>query len=440
MPSDQTTRERNFIAIRAGGNGAGKRTPGQVDSPSYCARLRSPTCPDLAAIKRACIVGCQPFTVKSRRCSLGVRNHAFTSKAGWRSMNASKDPFDKPDSWGADRPAGGESSSAPSSATGIFSTAPARDSAHDEEDLLASLLKQPAAPAATPTVAAPAAPAYAAPVAPPTAAPAAPAPGSFTQMFSTLSSSAPAAPAPVAAPPPAASGQASGQAWAPAPASPQASASAPATPAAEPPPAAPASQGFGSPGSASPSSSSPGEFTRMLQALRTPDSGGSSDSHPFSRPSQELAKQFSPVSLDKSRAGEVPAGAPEPAKTPGSFTQMFSALNASGTAAPATPPVGQTPAASGPASPASAPAPGAAPGHGEFTRMFQASPGQTSAAQPASAPAATPPPSQEPGAFTRMFSQPATPQTTQESPVDFPRSQPAPGARFAIHNGAGQAA
>ncbi|MGB6723607.1 MAG: hypothetical protein WBE72_22605, partial [Terracidiphilus sp.] len=87
-----------------------------------------------------------------------------------------------------------------------------------------------------------------------------------------------AAPAPAPAPPPA-----------PAPTS-----YPPPAPASYPPPASFVAEP--APPAVPPPAPSQGEFTRMLQALKTPEPSGGL---PAARPSEELAKVFSPVPMER---------------------------------------------------------------------------------------------------------------------------------------------
>jgi len=291
-------------------------------------------------------------------------------------MDASRSPFDETDAPGRKESAAGESSSA----TGLFGTVPPAP-AGSEDDLLASLLKSSAMPAPTPT------------------APAQPAPAAVSSI--PAPASIPAEAAPIVSPPPPPSG--------------------------------------------------PGEFTRMLQSLKSSGPATSFGSGPASRPSEELAKIFSHVDVERSispaapgtpdlrgaletagtsAASAPPQGSPalpnpSPAasaapSTPGSFTQMFSSINARGSdsAAPVSPPPAQ-PVSSSP---------------GEFTRMFQG-PAPTAPRETGLPP--SPPVSSatsEPGAFTRMFSQSGPAPAAHEDPLKSLRPEPAPdrGLQFSM--------
>lgn len=172
---------------------------------------------------------------------------------------------------------------------------------------------------------------------------------------------------------------------------------------------------------------SAGDFTRMLQALKTTDPTGA---EPVSRPSEELAKVFRHVSMDEipSAAGSPspeipgqavpanPSAAASGAREPGAFTQMFQSMNAP--QAPLRPPS----------------APGA-PGPGEFTRVFSsmnAEPPADPATEPEVAPAPPPPSASGPGDFSRMFQtlnsgSPARESAPPATQIEKPQSA-APGA------------
>ncbi len=185
-------------------------------------------------------------------------------------------------------------------------------------------------------------------------------------------------------------------------------------------------------------SASPGDFTRMLQSLATPEEAGPSGSSSVSQPSQELARAFSQFSFEKvpspepaSRA-EVPTEPARPvsplaeksgAASPGSFTQMFSSMSAepAGPAAMAPPASAAQPLR---ASGASAP--------GEFTKMFQGAQGENGFRE-SSMPAAPPPEplrSTEPGAFTRMFSRDSLERAPQQDPLKSLKAEPIPEKDF----------
>ncbi len=162
-------------------------------------------------------------------------------------------------------------------------------------------------------------------------------------------------------------------------------------------------------------SSSPGEFTRMLQALTTPAQTAPS-SPPAANPSEELARVFSHVSIEKK-----PTAEPVKPASPGSFTQMFSTMSAASATEPAAPsaapPAAQPPAAS----PASGP--------GEFTKMFQGMQGQSGVSEQGSFPPLSKPSrSAEPGAFTQMFSTHNPAVAPQGDPLKSLPPEPAPEA------------
>lgn len=194
-------------------------------------------------------------------------------------------------------------------------------------------------------------------------------------------------------------------------------------------------------------SHTPGEFTRMLQALTVPGASGSAGSKagpnaglgaPEMGRANEVGRVFSPVMMEKkpndAAVGISPAARPvspalvppsqaEPAP-PGAFTRMFSSMGASASSGSAPAP---TLAADKPvASPPSASAPAAAPG--EFTRMFSsreaATPTSSAPAQPSPGPPSPPAaPRSGPGEFTRMFSSPVS--SGQESMPSSPVSSAA---------------
>ena len=175
-------------------------------------------------------------------------------------------------------------------------------------------------------------------------------------------------------------------------------------------PAASASPGAAVQGPATPTAGQ-GEFTRMLQALNSSASAATSSAEPATRPSEELAKAFSHVALDKIQSSEPAVksgGLPASPSSPGSFTKMFNA--ASGESV--TPAAGQVQTA--PLQPQSA-QPSSGPG--EFTKIFQ---GIKPANVPPAASAPTPkqPPPAGPGAFTRMFSNQSASSSVREDPLN----------------------
>lgn len=207
---------------------------------------------------------------------------------------------------------------------------------------------------------------------------------------------------------------------------------APAHPVQTPPSAAPAT------------SAGPGEFTRMLQALQTPVQAVPQ----VSKPAEELARVFSHVSLDKKapaepamksempgESGQAPRplnpvpgehidlGSPvferkeAPGSSPGSFTQMFNAINPKAAAEPG---VGTVPTAATQIS-----RPLAASGPGEFTKIFQ---GLQQEGRPRDTPlpavSPVPPQNNESGAFTRMFSNQSAGRVPQEDPLKSFKPEP----------------
>jgi len=202
-------------------------------------------------------------------------------------MDASRTPFDEPDSSSKSESAAHE----PSSATRIFGAVSPRPAQPAEGDLLRSPLRKEGAPASPTPPASP----YpvsqtqewptAAPPAPPTNQQPSPGPGGFTQMLQALSN-----------PPPAATPSAQPASPIP-PKSPSDLASlftkisVEKSPLPDPP--------------VQPSAQNPGEFTRMLRSLGNPAE-------------QSASKAHAPPAVEA--AGAVSG--------PGSFTQMFNAISA----------------------------------------------------------------------------------------------------------------
>ena len=172
-------------------------------------------------------------------------------------------------------------------------------------------------------------------------------------------------------------------------------------------------------GAPTPGGEAPGEFTRMFQAMASPEA-------PPAPPSQAPtpAAAAPPPAPPAPPSGPTPASQPADSE-PGEFTRMF-----------ATPEVPSAPPPPSPAppsppdvgSPGQTPPPAGDEGPGEFTRFFTA-PEKPSSAVPPSTPAASGPPagsppstvppagpppptpslSDGPGEFTRMFQAPRSP-------------------------------
>jgi hypothetical protein len=304
-------------------------------------------------------------------------------------MNGPKPPFDHSDV---------SSQSGAESATGIFAKVTGESQSEQQglkqdDDLLRSLLRGEAAPAAgaTPWKQVPAA---AEPV--PSSTPAMPVsqqqPGEFTQIFQALASSpASAAPLDKSKPLSAVPGQ---------PARPGPDLANVFTPVTvgKPFASAPAAA---RPGAPQPASAGAGEFTQLLRAIQTPEAPSSpevSQGNAATAPASAPAASSVPIPEATKRAAE-----------PSSFTQMFQSLAAQ----PAPTPTPMIPEAAPSAKPADA---------GSFTQLFQSLPvneEKRSAAPPARAtgvesqPAPvreappltpqTPTPAAGPGAFTQMF-------------------------------------
>jgi len=190
-------------------------------------------------------------------------------------------------------------------------------------------------------------------------------------------------------------------------------------------PAAPAPQATPAASVAPPAAPGPGEFTRMMQSLKADDTAGSSATSQVSRNSGELAKTFTQVALERNVApqpaapleirsdfGSTKIPDSDAPAAPGSFTQVFSSSGVNAPSAPA------------PAPPVPVAPPAAKQKPGEFTRMFQSrqAAGQDEPAAPSQI---TPPANAEPGAFTRMFSQP-NPAPAAQDPLRSLRSEPLP--------------
>jgi hypothetical protein len=182
-------------------------------------------------------------------------------------------------------------------------------------------------------------------------------------------------------------------------------------------------------------SASQGEFTRMLQALNSSVPAATSGAEPAARPSEELAKAFSHVALERIPNSEPAVrseGLPVSPSAPGSFTQMFKAASGA-SASPAAGQVQTSPAQPQSAQPAS--------GSGEFTKTFQEIKAEN-VPPVAAAPASTPkqPPQAGPGAFTRMFSNQGASPSPQEDPLNSLKPVATPESGMKLTGGAAPSA
>ena len=323
-------------------------------------------------------------------------------------MDASRTPFEEPES--TDKSESGARE--PSSATGIFGTpSPAQP---QEDDLLKSLLRNENTPASpTPpglqTTPPPAAQTQERSLPTPATLPAAPppsaAPGGFTQMFQALTNPTPN-PAPPTSPTPAATPVAQPlSSISPKPLSDLASlftkisvekSSLPDLP-------------------AQPTVQVPGEFTRMLRSLGNQAEQAASGTHPL--PSVETTKA---------------------AASPDSFTQMFSAISANPGECSETTPVMPTPRQWAPETPPPVkPETAAAAPTGSFTRMFRPTEDSTEPSPQQPIPPVAPPesgPNTAPRSFTEIFSQRSVEKTPFDDPLNSLRPESIPERSYQFSN------
>ena len=178
-----------------------------------------------------------------------------------------------------------------------------------------------------------------------------------------------------------------------------------------------------------------GEFTRMLQALNSSVPAANSGAKPAATPTEELAKAFSHVALDKIPSSEPavrPESLPASPSSPGSFTKMFNAASV----APTGPAAGEVHTA--PAQPQSA-QPSSGPG--EFTKIFRGIKAENLppvAAAPVSPPKQ--PPQAGPGAFTRMFSNQGASTSPQEDLLNSLKPIASPESSLKFPGGAARSA